>query len=286
MTYTFPKDFSAPVLALTTLGEKAARNNIWPNYTKLGIASEHIPELIHIIERVGEFWPDESTNNEPEVYAPIHAWRVLAQFKVEQAIPALFDLVLWNEENNVDWIMEEIPEVMGMIGPACIPPIHTYLISPDKEIWSSVTLAHCLAEIGARHPESRTTCMEALQASLEQYKSNDETVNGFLISFLVDLKAVEAAPLVKRAYQADKVDISVLGDFEDFQIEIGLLEERLTPHPRYHQWVFDSPDSFEDSGATVRATSLSGIEKQPQQEKKENKKQKQAKKSRKRHKKR
>ena len=75
MVHDFPKDFSEPILALISLGEKAARTVKWPDYTELGITSEHIPELIRILEKVEAFWPKEETNA-PEVYAPIHAWRV------------------------------------------------------------------------------------------------------------------------------------------------------------------------------------------------------------------
>jgi len=65
-----------------------------------------------------------------------------------------------------------------------------------------------------------------------------------LILYLVDLKAVEIAPLVEQAYQADVVDLSVLGDYEDFQIEVGLLKERLTPPPRFH-WARDPKEAWE-----------------------------------------
>ncbi len=278
MTYTFPKDFSMPVLALTTLGEKLARGGNWPDYKKFGLTPEQIPELIRVLEKVGEFWPDEPTNNEPEVYAPIHAWRALAQFKAEQAIPVLFDLIYWNEANDVDWIMEEIPHVLGMIGPAGIPPLANYLVSSEKGIWSSVTMAHSLAEIGKQHPESRAACVNALQAGLEQYETNDETINGFLISYLADLKAVEAVPLVERAYQANQVDLSVLGDFEDFQIFAGLLEKRLTPRPRYSQWMEESDEPRDENKSSHN-------QRERTDEKTEKKKRKEAKKARKRHKK-
>ncbi|MDX9992871.1 MAG: DUF1186 domain-containing protein [Anaerolineales bacterium] len=276
MTYSFPKDFTAPVLALTTLGENDARVANWPNYKKFGLTPEHIPELIRVLEKVGEFWPDEPTKNEPEVYAPIHAWRALAQFKAEQAIPALFDVILWNEENGVDWIMEEVPDAIGMIGPACIPPLHNYLVSPEKTTWASVTMAHSLAEIGKQHPQSRTDCANALLAGLEQYETNDETINGFLISYLTDLKAIESVPLVERVYQAGMVDLSVLGDFEDFKEWMGLTKKRSGLRQPFHV-IRDLDDIF--------AAEQSEPSPQTIQEKKEQQKTKKEKKARKRHKK-
>jgi len=46
------------------------------------------------------------------------------------------------------------------------------------------------------------------------------------------------------------VDISILGDWEDAQIELGLLEERLTPAPQY-TWL---PDLFPPKPRRQRQT--------------------------------
>jgi hypothetical protein len=280
VTHSFPKDFSNLVLALISLGEKSARVSAWPNYLELGIKSEHIPELLRILNEIEEFWPDVDVENAPESYAPIHAWRALGQLKAEQAIPTLMRLIVWNEEENADWIMEDIPEVLGMIGPASIPSLREYLLKPDKFEWASVTISHSLAEVGKRNPEYRSVCVEALQAGLEQYPENGETINAFLIDYLAELKAVEAASLVERAYQADAVDISVLGDFEDFQILVGLLKERLTPPPRFY-WAKDPKLAWENEKTARREEGR----RQREHDKKEKKKQKQVKKARKRHKK-
>jgi hypothetical protein len=279
-TYAFPKDFSDPVLALIALGEKSARVSEWHNYLELGITTEHIPELIRILDDIKDFWLDVDVENAPESYAPIHAWRALGQLKVEQAIPSLMRLIVWNEDEEADWLMEDVPVVLGMIGFASISPIRDYLLKPDKFEWASVTMAHSLAEIGKQNPEYRNACVEALQAGLEQYADNGETINAFLIDYLAELKAVEAAPLVERAYQADVVDISVLGDFEDFQILVGLLEKRLTPPPRFY-WAKDPQAEWQSEKKTCTEEKL----RQREHEKKEKKKQKQAKKARKKHKK-
>ena len=280
MPYSFPKDFSEPVLSLIALGEERARGTDWINYLELGITAEHISELIRIVEEIDSFWPDEDVQDAPESCAPIHAWRALGQLKAEQAIPALMQLIVWNEDDLSDWIMEETPEALGMIGHACIPMLREYLLKPDKSEWASVTMAHSLAEIGKRHPETRDACVDAMRAGLELFAENDESVNGFLIDYLAELKAVEVAPLVERAYQADAVDISVLGDYEDFQILVGLLDKRLTPPQRFY-WAKDPQLAWE----TEKQTRSAEGHRQREQEKKEKKKQKQAKKARKKHKK-
>lgn len=243
MNQTLFDDFSEPVQELFLLGEDVARGREWPDYLAFGITSEHIPELLRIVRHIQSFWYDDEYDDD-QGYTPIHAWRALGQLKAKKAINTLVYLIHENEEYNSDWIGEEIPVVMGMIGPQSIPALKAYLNTPEKEFWAAVTVAHSLEKIGNQHPESRDDCVAALQHTLEDFLENDETLNAFLISYLTDLKAVEAVPLVERAFESGNIDISVMGDFEDFQIELGLLEERLTP-PLKYQWMKDPEREWE-----------------------------------------
>jgi hypothetical protein len=59
---------------------------------------------------------------------------------------------------------------------------------------------------------------------------NGEVLNALLISDLVELKALEALPLIERAFAGGPVDEMVRGDWEDIQIDLGLKTQR--EHPR------------------------------------------------------
>jgi len=236
-------EMSKPVQKLFRIGEDAARSKLWPDYLAFGITKEHIPELLRVIGHIGSFWYTDRYDDE-QGYTPIHAWRALGQLHAKKAIDTLILLAHENEKYNSDWIGEEIPKVMGMIGTESIPALRGYLVSPERKLWAAITIAHALEILGNQYPESRDECIGILQSVLEGFLNNDETLNAFLISYLVDLKAVEAVPLVERAYASGNVDISVLGDFEDFQIEVGLLEERVTP-PQKFQWMKDTESEWE-----------------------------------------
>ena len=236
MTYTFPKDFSEPVLALCALGEDAARQSEWIDYqATLGLKDEHIPELIRIVEDIEIFMPEDEDVDEdaPEIYAPIHAWRALGQLKAEQAIPALMDLTILNDDLNIDWIMEEMPETMAMIGLACIHPLREYLLNPRKLEWASAICSSSLEKIGMAHSKSRTDCVKALEDALENYADNDPGVNAFIIASLAGLNASESDATVKRVFNADAVNLTIIGDYEDYQVKVGLREKRKTPVRNY-----------------------------------------------------
>lgn len=245
----------------------------WPDYpAEYGLTNEHVADLIRMAtnDELNQAMPDTK-----EVWAPVHAWRALGQIKAVEAAKPLLNLLHRIDDEEDDWIGDELPDVMALIGPDAIPPLAEYLASPKNRLWARVAAATCLEKIGSRYAEARQACIAALTATLESYVRNDEALNGAIVGSLMELDAAEAAPLVEQAYKADRVDASMVGDWEDFQVEVGLLEERLT-------------DPDEDLGATPFPI---GYEPHPQtplskeEEKKEKTKRKQAKESRKKNRK-
>lgn len=227
--------YPEPVFRLLNLGDPRdmprAPNRLsgpnWPDYpAEYGFTTEHIAELIHMAV-------DDALHNaaadSTEVFAPVHAWRALGQLRAAEAIKPLLGLFHRIDDNDDDWALDELPEIMGMIGPAAAAPVAKYLADPNNKLWARITAATSLEKIGTAHPQSRQDCINALTTVLEKFASNDEMLNGEIVSALAGLDAVEAAPLVEQTYKADRVDESIIGDWEDFQVEVGLLEERITP---------------------------------------------------------
>jgi hypothetical protein len=230
-------EYAEPVSKLLTMGDCRGQPE-WPDYLALGLGPEQIPDLIHMVEDEELHWADSESL---EVWAPLHAWRALGQLSAEAAVEPLLGLLWRIEELEDDWVGEEIPVVLGMIGPAAVPKLAEFLADPLQGLWARVAAAHALAEVGQRHPDARDDCVAVLSGALDGFADHDPSLNALLINYLVDLKAVEAAPQMEKAFAADSVDISVLGDWEDAQIALGLLEERLTPAPEYFWWPEPGP---------------------------------------------
>jgi hypothetical protein len=224
-----PADYSPPVSQLLTLGDPRALRT-WLDYLALGLTLDHVPDLIRMALDEDLHWADSESD---EVWAPLHAWRALAQLRAEAAVEPLVGLLERVDELDDDWTKEELPQVFGYIGQAAIAPLAQFLADPEQDLWARVAAAYAFAEIGQRHPTLRDQCVSRLTQQLEQHAQQDLILNGFLISYLTDLQAVEATPVMERAFAADRVDISIQGDWEDTQIKLGLLQERLTPKPNY-----------------------------------------------------
>lgn len=219
-------DYQPPVKQLLTLGMGDGVRWEWPDYLRMGLTEKDIPELIRMAT-------DKRLNHLPgdqeEVYAPIHAWRALGQFEAKEATEPL--LTLLNLDN--DWSLEELPEVMALIGPAAIPALDQFTGNGKNKEYDRIGTARALEKIGNRYRDQRENCIEVVTRHLKNYRTNPTDLNAFLISYLIDLKATEAVALIEEAYAAKRVELSVLGDWEGAQIELGLLEKRITPARDY-----------------------------------------------------
>lgn len=76
--------------------------------------------------------------------------------------------------------------------------------------------------------------MAVLTAELEKYETHDPEFNAFIVADLVELQALEAAPVIQRAFEAEQVAEFIMGDWEDAQIELGLKAEREHPRKRFN----------------------------------------------------
>jgi len=246
--------YSEPVNQLLQIG--LPETDQWPDYLDFGLTSADIPELIRLVldEELRWIEAPEGVEELPEWYAQIHAWRALAQLKAEQAIPALVSILHQVDDFDDDWTGEELIDVFAMIGPAAIPSLADYLANPENKTYARGAAAGALPEIVEGHPEAREECVAALAKALELFEQNDETINAFIICELVDLRAVEHVELMEKAFKADKVEEVVCGDFEDIQIDLGLLAERKTP-PRYPSFKPDIIRRQEESLFSPRAAS-------------------------------
>ena len=225
--------YDPPVSALLTQGDVRFQQGGWPDYVATyGFDASHVPELIRMATD-----PElNSQADEPEIWAPVHAWRALGQLRAAEAIEpliGLFDLI-----ENDDFV-PEAADAIAMIGPAALPPLVRHLADTARPLYSRTLAVEAIATIGRHHPSARDDVVATLISHLERFESNDREVNAFLVYGLLDLRVTQPAAVaaMEAAHAAECVDESVCGDWEDVQVELGLLPGRLTPklHPLFER---------------------------------------------------
>ncbi len=224
-----PQDYTDPVAKLLTYGAHDIKHmgKHWPDYLELGFTKEHIPDLIRMLTD-----PDLNGANpdDVKVWGPLHAWRSLGQLGADEAAEPLASL--FDELGDDDWLSSELPKVFAMIGPTTIPILANVLEDDGIKALNRISIPKCLEEVAQHHPDSWEKCIGVLTRVLRKYATNDPALNAFLILGLVDLGALEAINLIRRAYAMECVDLSLLGDIEDAEIEMGIRDRRATPRRR------------------------------------------------------
>ncbi|NIA07963.1 MAG: DUF1186 domain-containing protein [Actinobacteria bacterium] len=201
-----------------------------PDYVRaFNLTRQDIPQLLTItkqwIER--EDWPDDQSDL--TIYAPIHAWRALAQLGAEEAVSLLIDMIEPMDQWEDDWHLEEFPTAFGMIGPASLSPLAAFLANSDYGEFSRICAGHGLCELANRHAATRVPVVEILTRELSNHAGNPEGLNAFLISYLIKLKAVESAEVIERAYADECVDEWVVGNWDTVRQDLGVQGLGLVP---------------------------------------------------------
>lgn len=211
-------NYSTPVAQLLTYGKpEVVEVKDWPNYLELGLKAEHIPDLIRLA--TDERWNDDNSESR-ESWAPYHAWRALGQLRAEGAAEPL--LSLYKTQEDSEWVMEELPEVYGLIGPAALPVLTAFISDRSNGEWPRINATASVEKIGLGSPDARSLSIEILSKQMEAFQETEYEFNAFLITSLIKLEAKEAAPLIERAFAADAVEIGIVGEWEDVQEALGL----------------------------------------------------------------
>ena len=185
----------------------------------LGLGREHIPELVRMaLDEELYAAPEESTR----AWAPIHALRALGRLRAVEAVGPLLSLLRRVDEQEDDWIGEDLPQALAEIGASAVTPTADYLADASHGQWARYSATEILAKIGQAHPETRTACIQRLTAQLALFREQTEEFNAFLVAALMDLRAVEAGAIIEAAYADDRVDEGFCGDWEEVAFELGL----------------------------------------------------------------
>lgn len=228
----------------------------WPDYIKeYNFTDADIDDLIALV--VSEELNSASSSS-AQVWAPVHAWRVLGQLKAAKAVEPIIQFLDRFEDD--DFAHEELPEVFGLIGEPAIEPLVSYLKKTVNDEFSHVLVVSGLAEIAMHQHQLRKRILSIFSIYMQNPWEESQELNGCLISSLVDLEAIELIDDIRYLFELDCVDISSCGDIEDVEIDLGLRHKRETPRPilyeldemqKIHQETQQGDNNFYLSGNNI-----------------------------------
>ena len=222
-------DYSGAVGNLLEIGlpENMVEPEKWPDYQKeYGISQTDIPDLIRLATDKDLYLENtEKTYPENFFWGTIHAMRALGQLKATQAIEPLLGVLKASQWDD-DSTLETLPYVFGLLGPEAIPFLKHALkewYTQEYEPTASVTV-EALEKIATNYAEAREEVVDILLQRLQTPEKNDESLNGFLINSLAELKAEKALPAIEAAFKQDLVD-TMITRWHTVQHQLGLITQ-------------------------------------------------------------
>jgi len=190
---------------------------------KLGLTADDVPELLAIVRR----WADPQgdwTADEANIagYAPVHAWRCLAQLRAVEAIPVLLGMLDPLDELFDDLSLEEFPHVFVYIGLAALTPLCEFLADGTHRTFSRIAVSHGLRDLARKHLQVRDEVVKALTDALSRFAESDDALNGSLVADLMELRAAESAEVIEQAFAADRVDAMCCGNWDKVRKTLGV----------------------------------------------------------------
>lgn len=208
------EQYQPPLDSLLTLGEIDAAE-LERLRIEYGIGQMHVPELVRMLR-------DRALNtaysDTPQVYAPGHAFDLLADLDLSAVVPDLIPLF----DVDFEQMGEGLPRMLGNVGAPALVPLRTYLNDHSRWLWGRARAADALKELAERHPGLRADVVATLSASLAAAESDHEVVVTEVMCALIDLKAVETLPLIRRAFELDKIDETMNGPWGDVLGAMGI----------------------------------------------------------------
>jgi hypothetical protein len=219
-------NYSPPVSDLMRIGPIDWKSD-WLDYRHFGLTLDNVAELGRLA--ADPVWLQAGAD-EGLADAPIHAWRALAQLGAVDQLPVVLQQMRLSDcEAGGDLITEEFPPLLACFGPAAIATLIDVLNDGTDGMWARITARGALEEIARDHPDHRDRIVAALTGALDRSEAASPEVNAFIVDSLLNLKAVEAAPVVEQVFAAGAVDEFVAGDWAEVQFAFGLGPE---PPPR------------------------------------------------------
>lgn len=163
--------------------------------------------------------------NEDEYFLPFYALFMLAQFREPEAYPLVYELFSADAEkvNDAfdDFITEDLQRVLASVSGGDVSLINRLI--EDENVYEFVRSAAtdsylCLIRAGLRTREEVIAYYKTL---FEKPSEELDFLCGSLAWCCLEMKAVELLPEIRKSYDENRIDIGLMGEWEDFLEDIN-----------------------------------------------------------------
>jgi tetratricopeptide (TPR) repeat protein len=207
--------YPAPMRALFTLGKPK------PDYSYSELAEnlrEYVPQLIQLALD-GDI--NKLKETDPAVWSPLHALAILGELRPVEAVEPLLEMMDWDD----DWMETQLPEVYGAIGASALPALKAFAVDSSNDQWARGRALASLSAVAQEHEGTRDEVVRFFINFLDRPGAGssveEESLTASLICDLGDLQAIESYEAIRRAFDENRVDVTIV-QLDDVERDFGM----------------------------------------------------------------
>jgi len=203
-----------------------------PVYSDFAVNKEEIDELIDLACDMNLYYSEF----EEEHWIPVHAWRILCELDVGEAVEPLISMFNeYPEDDYCEYLDIELPEVVARLSKGSHLKILSDLLYDKSKSIDARILALRTIELSGRYFDFCTSkCLDILAHCLDSSDHEQRDFNGFIIAAMLHLDKPESKiESIRKAFNNDIVGLGIVGDLEDVEMDLGLRDKRETPERNY-----------------------------------------------------
>ncbi len=210
-----------PLDALIALGDPRNTKVLLSRHAP-DVRQEHLPDLLRMVRDRGLYTSNGDTD---QVWAPLHAFYALAELDVSAVVPELLPLF----DLKDDRYQGELPDLLGKIGAPALEPLRIFLAERARWGFGHWHACGALEQIAVQHPQLREQAVAILCDLLRDAEHYHEAACTGAVDALIELRAVAALPLIRRAFELGKIDEMARGTWGDLLDDLGVEPEAGDP---------------------------------------------------------
>ena len=199
-----PASYHAPIDELLEWGDNLKKHHDFEEEGEYSRWKKHIPALTRMALDTGLLngWPSESAS-----WAPWHAIHALGNLRAWESAPALAELA--DLEN--DWLSDHLPHIWADMGREVEPCLWMILETSSASLKRRSLAAEGLYRMTDDNDVMTKKVTRGFEKILQNATTFNPTLNGYLISFLDDMEAVDdVGDAIDSAFEGERVDLDII----------------------------------------------------------------------------
>ena len=209
-----PHSYAAPIADLLQWGNDLQKHHDFADQAEYLQWKKSAPALTRMALDPGllQGWPSD-----PASWAPWHAMHILGKLQAWESAPALAELA----DLKDDWMSDHLPHVWADMGLEVEPVLWMILEDRSASAKRRGLAAEGLLMLTDDDAVLYNKVVKGFEKILQNETTFDPTLNGYLISFLRSMEALDrVASAINEAFDQDRVDLDIITpedlDDEDF----------------------------------------------------------------------